>query len=89
MHDSISAELTKQDVECLEQFRLFETGAYDLILKSGIKKWEYVLHGGRKEFYPEDRKSILTLLGYSKKRQERDQRRTEKQQELAARRKGG
>jgi hypothetical protein len=54
--------LTKQEIECYEMFALFDTGAHDLILKTNIKQWEYILYNGRPELYPQDRKAIFSLL---------------------------
>jgi hypothetical protein len=57
--------LTKREWECLEMFVLFEAGVKnDLLLKVNVKEWEYKLYGGRPEFYPEDRKAIITMQGF-------------------------
>lgn len=75
--------LSQQEVECLDMFRVYDTGAHDLAaLKTHVKKWEYVLHGGRPEFYPQDRKAMLTLLEFKNQRLEREEKRMKKQQEM-------
>lgn len=79
--------LTKQELECLEMFRLFDAGAHDLaMLKTNVKKWEYKLYGGRPEVYPQDRKAILTLLQFKQERIEREQKRMNKEQEMEQKR---
>jgi len=83
------SDLTKQDLECLELFRLYDAGAFDLILKTNIKKWEYLLYGGRKEFYPEDRKAIYTLLQFKNKRVSNEQKKAETEARIKQRMKGG
>lgn len=53
--------LTKQELECLQMFQLYESGGTELILKTNLKKWEYKLYGGRPEFYPQDRIALFTM----------------------------
>jgi hypothetical protein len=55
-------------------FRLFDTGAHEMaLLKTNVKKWEYILYGGRPEVYPEDRRAMLTLLQFKRERIEKEQ----------------
>lgn len=64
-------------------FTLFETGAHELaMLKTNLKRWEYVLYGGRPEVYPQDRKAILTLLQFKQERIEHEQKHMQKQEEM-------
>lgn len=74
--------LTKQEWETVEMFVLFEAGVKnDLLLKTHVKEWEYLLYGGRPELYPQDRKAILTML---KIRQDQTERNAKKQQSKVA-----
>lgn len=80
------ANVSRQELECYEMFQLFDTGAHELaLLKSHIKHWEYLLYGGRKEVYPQDRKAILTLLQFKNERIEKEQRSVQKKQEIEER----
>jgi hypothetical protein len=86
--------VSKQELECLEMFHLFNAGVNDtLLLKSQVKRWEYVLYGGRPEFYPQDRKCLLTLLELKREKEEHDRKREEEQarmkERMAASRKHG
>jgi hypothetical protein len=55
-------------------FRLFDTGAHEMaLLKTNVKKWEYILYGGRPEVYPQDRRAMLTLLQFKRERIEKEQ----------------
>lgn len=74
--------LTKQELECFEMFQLHESGASQLILKTNLKKWEYKLYGGRPEFYPQDRKALLTMIQFRNDKNEHDRKRAEKQQKM-------
>jgi hypothetical protein len=47
------------------------------------------LHGGRPEFYPEDRQAIYTLLDYRNRRQERDRKKADAESRMKNRMKGG
>lgn len=75
--------LNKQEQECYEMFRIYDTGAHDLAaLKTNVKKHEYILYGGRPEFYPEDRKAILTLLQFKRERIDIEQRHAETKERM-------
>lgn len=77
------AMISKQELECYEMFRLFDAGAHELaMLKTNVKKWEYVLYGGRPEVYPQDKKAILTLLQFKQERIEHEQKRMQKREEM-------
>lgn len=80
--------LSKQEWECVELFVLFEAGVKnDLLLKTNVKEWEYKLYGGRPEFYPQDRKALVTMLKIrgeqTKHKTEKAQKQNELKQKLA------
>jgi hypothetical protein len=78
-----SEDLSLQEWECLEMFLLFEAGVKnDLLLKTNVKEWEYKLHGGRPEFYPQDRKALLAMVSFKNEKNRRDQNRSLKKQQL-------
>lgn len=61
---------------------LFEAGVKDdLLLKCNVKDWEYKLYGGRPEFYPQDRKALMSMLKF---RQQQKEHEAKKQQSKAA-----
>jgi hypothetical protein len=70
-------------------FRLFTSQAYDLMLKTNVKRWERVLYGGRPEFYPEDKKMMFTLLEFRNQRQERGRKRAEAESRMKEHMQGG
>jgi hypothetical protein len=71
-------------------FRLFDTGAHELaLLKTNVKKWEYLLYGGRTEVYPQDRKAMLTLLQYKQQRIEKEQKHAQAKEKMAQKMKSG
>jgi hypothetical protein len=74
--------LTKQELECLEMFQLYESRGADLILKTNVKKWEYKLYGGRPEFYPQDRRALFTMQKFRLEKQEHDRKHAEIKQRM-------
>lgn len=88
MYDT--GKISKQELEVLEMFRLFDTGAHELaLLKTNVKKWEYVLYGGRPEVYPQDLKAMLTLLQFKNERIQKEQKKVDKQHAMKERMKSG
>lgn len=78
MMNNGKGNLTVQEWECVEMFILFEAGVKnELLLKTNVKEWEYKLYGGRPEFYPQDRKALLTMV---KIRNQQIERNAKKQQ---------
>lgn len=69
-------------------FQLYESGGAQLILKSNVKKWEYKLHGGRPEFYPQDRKALFTMQKFRYDKQERDRKHAELKTKMQQKQRG-
>jgi len=85
-----SGKISKQELEVLEMFRLFDTGAHELaLLKTNVKKWEYLLYGGRPEVYPQDRKAMLALVQFKNERIQKEQKHAEAREKMAQKMKGG
>lgn len=78
-------KLSRQELECLEMFQLYESGGQNLILKSNIKKWEYKLYGGRPEFYPQDRLALFTMMKFRSDKLEHERKHAAKQAEMQRR----
>jgi hypothetical protein len=66
-------------------FQLWEAGGRELILKSHVKKWEYIQYGGRPELYPQDRRALLTMIQFRNEKTEHDQKHLEAQQKMKQR----
>lgn len=78
--------LTKQEWECVEMFVLFEAGVKnELLLKTNVKEWEYKLYGGRPEFYPQDRKALITMIKFRNEKVQHDSLKASKQAGLKQR----
>jgi hypothetical protein len=78
-----TGNLTRQEWECIEMFVLFEAGVKnELLLKTNVKEWEYKLYGGRPEFYPQDRKAIVTMLQIRAEQTQHKNQKAVKQAEL-------
>lgn len=86
MMNNGKGNLTGQEWECVEMFILFESGVKnELLLKSNVKEWEYKLYGGRPEFYPQDRKALLSMIKIRNEKTERDAKRQQSKAALQQR----
>lgn len=86
MYDS--PELSQQELEVFEMFRLFDAGAHELVMKVNMKKWEYVLYNGvRPELYPQDKTALFTLIKFKNDRIVKEQKKVQKEAEMQEKKK--
>jgi hypothetical protein len=86
MYDT-TTNLSRQEIECFEMFQMFDKGAYDLMMKINIKRWEYVLYGGKRpELYPQDKKALFAMIKFKEDRLGNEKKRIAKQQEMKQKR---
>lgn len=74
--------LTREVLEYIEMFQMFDKGAYDLLMKINVKKWEYSLYGGRLELYPQDKRVLYTMIKFRNERVQKERKRADKEQEM-------
>jgi hypothetical protein len=73
--------MTRGQYEAWESFKMYQQGGLEMYMVTNIKKWEFVLYGGKRpEFYPEDRKAIFALLLILAEKQQREEQLKQQQQ---------